>query len=96
MQDLQEQVIKQQQCLENIDRKARECYIVLLGIPEGQEELEGAFTEDAMIQKIWTTIRSSAGVRSSWHLGKPGGRRRPVLVKVESREVRDAELERAK
>lgn len=103
MQDLQEQVTKQQEIitkqqrfLEDMDRKARECNMVLLGVPEEQETLQGASTDVAKIQKVWSTIGSSAGVRSSRRLGRPGGRRRPILVTVDSREVRDAVLERAR
>ena len=69
---------------------------MLLGIPEEQESLGGAATEDAKIQKVLTTIGSSVSARSSRRLGKVGQRRRPILVTVASREDRDAVLERAK
>lgn len=92
----QEVIARQQRFLEDIDRKARECNLVLLGIPEEQESLEGATTDAAKIQKVWTTTGSSVGVRTSRRLGRAGGRRRPVLVTVASREDRDAVLERAK
>lgn len=101
--DLQDQVNKQQEViarqqrfLEDIDRKARECNLVLLGIPEEQESLEGATTDEDKIQKVWTTIGSTVGVETSRRLGRAGGRRRPILVAVASREDRDAVLERAK
>ena len=59
MRDLQEQVTKQQEIitkqqrfLEDIDKKERERNVVLLGIPEEQEALEGATSEEAKIQKV--------------------------------------------
>ncbi len=89
-------IARQQRFLEDIDRKARECNLVLLGIPEEQESLDGATTEVAKIQKVLTTIGSSVGVRSFRRLGKRGQRRRPILVTVASRKDRDAVFERAK
>ena len=68
----------------------------MLSIPEEQEAQEGATSEEAKLQKVWTTICSQANVRASRRLGRPGGRRRPILVTVDSREERDAVLERAK
>ena len=77
-------------------RKARECILVLLGVPEGHESLNGATTDTAKIEKVWSTVGSSVNVKASRRLGKVGGRRRPILVTVASREDRDAVLDRAK
>lgn len=92
----QEVIVKQQRFLEDIDRKSRECNLVLLGVPEEQESLDGAITENAKIQKVFATAGSTVGTRSSRRLGKVGQRRRPILVTVASREDRDAVLQRAK
>lgn len=61
-----------------------------MGIPEGQECLEGASMDDAKIQKVFATVGPSADVKSSRRLGKAGGRRRLTLVTVASREDYDA------
>ena len=92
----QEVIARQQSFLEDIDRKLRECNLLLFGIPEEQESLGGVTTEDAKIQKVLTTICSSVGARSSRRFGKAGQRRRPILVTVASWEDRDAVLERTK
>ena len=95
--DRQQDIIaSQQRFLEDMDRKARECNLVLLGIPDGQESLDGATTDETKIRKVWEKIGSSTGVRTSRRLGKPGGRPRPILITVASREDRDTVLDRAK
>ena len=82
----QDVIVRQQRFLEDIDRKAGECNLMLLGIPEEQESLNGAVAEDAKIQKALTTIGSSVKAHSSRRLGKVGQRRRPILITVASRE----------
>ena len=103
MQDLEDQVnkqqeiiIKQQRYLESLDRKERECNLVLLGVPEGRESLDGATTDETKIEKVWTAIGSSTTVTSSRRLGRESNRRRPILITVASRNDRDAVLEVAK
>ncbi|XP_063872866.1 uncharacterized protein LOC135107103 [Scylla paramamosain] len=103
IQDLQDQVNKQQEIiakqqryLEALDRKERECNLVLLGVPDGSESMDGAMTDETKIKKVWTAIGSSNAVTSSRRLGREGGRRRPILITVASRNDRDFVLERAK
>lgn len=103
VQDLQDQVKKQQDIIEKqqkylelVERKERECNLVLLGVPDERESLDGATTDEAKIEKVWTTIESSITVTSSKRLGREGGRRRPILITVTYRSDRDAVLEGAK
>ena len=94
----QNQVIaKQQQFLEQQDRKQRECNLVILGVPEDNEALEGATTDEEKVKKVWEKAGINCNIKSTERLGKVGGpRRRPVLAIVESRADRDTALEKAK
>ncbi len=89
----QEIIIKQQRNLEALDRKESECNLVLLGVPERRESLDGATTDETKIEKVWTASGSSTAAR---RLGREGNRCRPILITVASRNDRDAVLERAK
>lgn len=64
-----------------------------LGIPERQENLDGATTDEAKIQKVWAMIGLSEGIRASWWLGKVGRMCRPILVMAASQENCNAVLE---
>ena len=94
----QNQVIaKQQQFLEQLDRKERECNLVILGVPDENESLEGATSDDDKVKKIWEKAGITCHIKSTLRLGKAGGsRRRPVLAVVESRANRDTALEKAR
>ena len=95
--DKQNEVIaKQQLFLEQLDRRERECNLVILGVPEDSESLDGATTDSDKTQKIWDTAGITCNVKSTRRLGKPGARRRPILAVVDSRHERDAALEKAK
>lgn len=108
VQELQQQVnkqadiiAKQQRYLESLDRKERECNLVVMGIPEDQEALDGATTDREKVTKVWEAAQATCLVKSVRRLGRPAGagqseRRRPILVTVESREDRDAMLGLAK
>ena len=94
-------IAKQQRYLEAIDRKERECNLVLLGVPDDNEALDGATTDRDKVDKLWEATRTSCRVTSMRRLGKAGDagqdrRRRPILVTVASREDRDSVLAVAK
>lgn len=94
-------ISKQQQYLESLDRKERECNLVVMGVPEEHEALDGATTDREKLTKVWEAARATCRVKSVRRLGRPAGtdqgeRRRPILVTVESREDRDATLAVAK
>lgn len=94
-------IAKQQRYLESLDRKERECNLIVMGVPEEHEALDGATTDQSKIVKVWEAARATCEVKSVRRLGKAaaagqGERRRPILVTVESREERDATLAVAK
>ena len=74
-----------------------ECNLVILGVPEDNETLEGATTDEEKVKKVWEKAGINCKIKSTERLGKVGGpRRRPVLAIVESRADRDTALEKAK
>lgn len=94
-------IAKQQRYLESLDRKERECNLIVMGVPEHHEALDGATTDQGKITKVWEAARATCRVKSVRRLGKPtsagqGERRRPILVTVKSQEERDATLAVAK
>ena len=90
-------IAKQQRYLEMLDRKERECNLVLLGVPEDGENIGNATVDNDKIKEIWRVIGSSVNITSNKRLGHQNPhRRRPILITVESRESRDAVLEKAK
>ena len=92
-------ILSQQLYLENIDRKQRETHLILLGIPEGQDPLEGATVDEEKVKKIWSTIGlNDVKLVSQKRLGRvpDDDRKRPILVILEDREARDNILQKAK
>ena len=98
--DQQAKVIKQQQLfLETIDRKERETKLVLLGVPDEEEELSGVSTDDEKIRKVWSVIGDDVTIRARRRLGRRdtnSNRKRPILVELESKDVRDRILSKTK
>ena len=88
-------ITKQQLFLEQLDRKDRECNLVILGVPEGAEALDGATEDNAKVKKVWEAAGITCNVKSAKRIGNPE-KRRPILVVVNSREERDAALDKAK
>lgn len=88
---------KQQRFLEAVDRKERENNLVITGVPDEGESLEGSTTEESKLEKIWTKLGADYQVKGHRRLGSQGSdnRRRPVLVTLESKACRDQVLERA-
>ena len=88
-------IMKQQLFLEQIDRKERETNMVILGVPDEEETLEGATSDEDKIRKIWNVIGASTAVQSHRRLGQrePGAtRKRPILVVVSCKGDRDNTL----
>ena len=53
-------VIKQQQLfLEAIDRKERETKLIVLGIPEEDESLDGVTADEDKLKKVWSVVGDS-------------------------------------
>lgn len=93
--DKQAEVIaRQQSFLESIDRRERETRLVVLGVPDEGESLAGETTDEGKLRKIWGELNEPLSIESSRRLGRrePGGRRRPILVTLASKQVRDGIL----
>ena len=88
-------IAKQQLYLERIDRKERECNLIILGVPENSEALCGATNDTDKLKKVWETAGITCNIKSFKRIGNPD-RRRPLLVVVDSRNERDIALEKAK
>ena len=90
-------IAKQQQYLERQDSKARECNLVVLGVPEDSEALDGATTDCQKVDKVWGAAGITCVVRSMRRLGQQRhDKRRPILVEVHSKFERDSALDKAK
>ena len=93
---------KQQMYLEGIDRKKREKNIVILGVPEDNIDLEESKGDEAKINNIWGKIGESCTRISHKRLGKLDenkireGKVRPILIVVDSKEAKEAVLEKSK
>ena len=93
--DKQAEVIaRQQSYLEALDRKERETKLVVLGVPDEGETLAGASRDEEKLKKVWEVLDEDVNIRSYQRLGRPGdgGRKRPILVTVETRHIRDTIL----
>ena len=88
-------IMKQQSFLEQIDRKERETNMVVLGVPDEQETLEGATRDEDKLHKIWHVIGANTAIRSHRRLGRNESgstRKRPILVVAGSKDDRDSTL----
>lgn len=97
--DKQAEVItRQQNFLESIDRKDRETRLVVLGVPDESESLDGETTDVGKLGKIWDKMDEPLNIVSSQRLGRavPGGRKRPILVTLASKQVRDELLKKTR
>ena len=76
-----------------MNRKEREANIVILGVPDENELLEGATTDQEKLNKIWTKIGVNGVVGTHRMLGgNPRGsdessapRRRPILLTLQDK-----------
>ena len=91
-------IMKQQLFLENVDRKERETKLIVRGVPEETDTLDGATSDEEKLSKIWSRIGATVSRISSKRLGNTAlpDRKRPILVIVRSKEERDSVLEKAK
>lgn len=96
--DKQAEIISRQQSfLESVDRKERETRLVVLGVPDEQESLDGETTDEGKLQKVWHQLSETPIVESIKRLGRDGtgGRKRPILVTLPSRSARDKLLSKS-
>lgn len=101
----QEQILaKQQQFLEALDRREREANIVVLGVPDDNEAMEGATTDQEKLNKIWAKIGVSGVAATHRRLGgntrtgdEPTPRRnRPILLTLQNKDQRTNILDNAR
>ena len=98
--DKQASIISQQQLfLESVDAKQRETNIIITGVPDEHQSLEGATNDDDKIAKVWEAIGDNTTVvRSHRRLGRSNpapDRHRPILVVVGSKTDRDDVLKKS-
>ena len=107
--DKQAEIIaKQQQYLEYLDRKEREGNVVILGVPDEQESLDGAVTDEEKLNKIWTAVGMGGGVAGTHRRLGGGGlsqasggtlphlpRPRPILLMLADKNQRTTILNNA-
>ena len=69
--DKQNEIIaKQQLYLERQDRKERECNLVILGVPEEREALDGATNDTDKVTKVWEAADITSTVKPLRRIGK--------------------------
>ena len=98
--EVQANIIQQQQkFLENLDRKERETNVVILGVPDEGEALDGATDDAAKIRKLFSVVGDEPQVRSYRRLGRhneTSERKRPILVTLADRGERDRMVSNAR
>ena len=88
---------KQQTYLERQDQKERECNLVILGVPEEPETLEGAATDTEKLSKVWEAAGISCHVKFTRRIGVlDNSKRRTILAEVNSKTDRDSALIKGK
>ena len=72
--------------------------MVVMGVPDDGESLEGETSDEGKLQKIWSKIGETVSVDSYRRLGRneTGGRKRPILVTLSSRAAIDKVLDKTK
>ena len=92
-------IARQQQFLELLDRKEREANIVVLGLPDEGEALDGAVTDTDKLKKVWEKVGVADVQCQHRRLGAhaEGGRRnRPLLLTIPQKDMRSRILAIAK
>ncbi len=88
---------KQQNFLEAMDRKERETKLVVLGVPDDGESLAGETSDSGKLRKVWDVLGEHLNIDSHRRLGRePGGRKRPILVTLPSRQIREDLIKKAR
>lgn len=91
----QEQILaRQQQFLEALDRREREANIVVLRVPDDNEAMEGATTDQEKLNRLWTKSGLSGVAASHRRLGgnvrtvdeSTPGRSRPILHTLQNKD----------
>ena len=93
-----EVIARQQTFLESIDRREREIKLVVLGVPDESESLDGETTDGGKLRKIWSKLDEPVNIQPCQRLGRavPGDHKWPILVTLASRQLRDKILGKTK
>lgn len=97
--DKQAEIIaNQQRFLETLDRKERETNVVVLGLPDEREALEGATTDAEKLARVWNKMDVTGVVCQHRRLGAEadGRRKRPLLLTIQDKVTRSRILANAK
>lgn len=89
--DKQAEIIaSQQRFLEMLDRKEREMNVVVLGLPDEGEALDGAVTDTEKLARVWEKMEVGAVECQHRRLGAvgDGGRKRPLLLTIQDKDTR--------
>lgn len=79
-----------------MDRRQREKNIVVTGLPDENEALDGATTDESKLNIIWRKIEANEKIKEHRRLGpKIDNRRRPVLITLNSGQARNRLMARA-
>ena len=91
-------ISQQQRFLEMLDKKEREDNVVILGLPDEGEALEGAVTDVDKMQRVWEKIGVPRVQCQHRRLGTQGNnnRKRPLLLTIRDKELRSRILSNAK
>lgn len=86
-------IAAQQQFLEAVDKKERENNIVILGVPEQNESLEGATNDEDKLEVLWNKIGVEDVRGTHRRLGREANngesrRSRPILLTLTDKDVR--------
>ncbi len=95
----QAEIISQQQrFLEVLDRREREDNVVVLGLPDESEALEGAVTDVDKMNRVWDKMGVPRVACQHRRLGTQGNnnRKRPLLLTIRDKELRSRVLSNAK
>ena len=98
--DKQSEIIAQHQLFfERVDRRERETKLIVFGVPEDGEDLEGSATDGDKLKKIWAVLDERYDICKHQRLGQhgmQGNRKRPILVEFKDKQVRDSVLSKTK
>ena len=82
-------ISKQQRYLESLDRKERENNIIVTGVPDENEALEGTTKDEDKLNKILRKIEAAEEIKSYRRLGtRTDNRRRAMLLVVNDKDTR--------
>lgn len=65
-----ESIVREQRLLENIDWKEHDCNLVITGVPDVHESVEGATSDTETIAKIWEKVSVAIEVHEVRCLGR--------------------------